>query len=76
MVASNGGTTAAETECNMPCTGSPTELCGGIGALNLYTWTSTTDPLYVWNTPANTGYYEFLVPGIVIPLIATLGTNF
>jgi hypothetical protein len=75
MVANNGGSTTAETNCNMPCTGSPTELCGGPNTLNLYTW-STTDPLYVWNTPENTGYYEFLVPGIVIPLIATLGINF
>jgi len=75
MVAANGGTTAAETDCDMPCPGSLTELCGGVERLSLYTW-STTSPLYVWNTPANTGYYEFLIGGIVIPLIATLGTNF
>lgn len=71
-VAQNGGVTAPETDCTMPCTGSPTELCGGAERLNYYTW-STTDPLYVWNTPANTGHYEFLIGGVVIPLIATLG---
>jgi hypothetical protein len=29
----------------------------------------------VFHTPANTGYYELLIGGIVIPLIATLGIN-
>jgi len=45
----------------------------GASRFNLYNWDMTTNPLYVWNTPANPGYYEFLIGGIVIPLIATLG---
>lgn len=28
-----------------------------------------------WHTPSNIGRYEFFVPGVVVPLIATLGIN-
>ena len=28
-----------------------------------------------WKTPANTGFYEFFVPGVVVPLLVTLGIN-
>ncbi|KAF7333204.1 hypothetical protein MVEN_02386300 [Mycena venus] len=38
-----------------------------------YVWTGA--PPYVWNNPQNKGYYDFLVPGIVVPLIATVGIN-
>lgn len=69
-----GGFAAPETDCTMPCSGSPTELCGGVQRFNLYTW-STTEPLFVWNTPVNKGRYEFLIGGVVIPLISVLGVN-
>ena len=29
----------------------------------------------VWHTPANTGFYEFLIGGLVVPLVATVGLN-
>jgi hypothetical protein len=29
----------------------------------------------LWHTPANTGWYEFYVPGVVVSLIATPGVN-
>ena len=67
-------TAAPEADCNIACPGSPADLCGGVARLNVYSW-STTDPLYVWNKPANAGRYELLIGGIVIPLIATLGIN-
>jgi hypothetical protein len=73
QVAANGGFKAADADCNIPCSGAPTELCGGVQRFEYYSWTSTTTPLYVWNQPANTGHYELLVGGIVIPLVATLG---
>jgi len=72
-VANNGGTTVADSECNIVCSGDPLHLCGGGNLLTTYYWTGT--PLYVWNTPANTGYYEFLIGGLVVPLIATVGIN-
>ncbi|KAH9979503.1 copper radical oxidase [Lactifluus volemus] len=71
-IAANGGTTAPETDCNMACTGDPLHLCGGAQRLQLYLWNGN---LVTWNTPANTGRYEYLVPGLVPPLLATLGIN-
>ncbi|KAJ7758795.1 copper radical oxidase [Mycena maculata] len=64
---------APETDCNLPCPGNPLYLCGSGNRISYYTWAGT--PPYVWNTPSNTGYYEFLVPGVVVPLIATVGIN-
>ncbi|KAG9312685.1 hypothetical protein JVU11DRAFT_7102 [Chiua virens] len=56
-----------------PALGTPIHLCGGSDRLTTYYWTGT--PLHVWNTPANTGYYELLIGGLVVPLIATVGIN-
>ena len=55
-VAANGGTYVADSECNLSCSGDPVHLCGAGNRLTTYYWTGT--PLNVWNTPANTGYYE------------------
>jgi hypothetical protein len=66
---------APEGDCNVPCKGSPVDICGGASRFTLYSWDMTTNPLYVWDTPANKGHYELLIGGIVIPLIATLGLN-
>ncbi|KAE9389021.1 galactose oxidase [Gymnopus androsaceus JB14] len=71
-IAANGGTLAPETDCNTQCSGNPIEICGAGNRLTMYTWEGTKN---VWHTPANTGYYEFFVPGVVVPLIATLGIN-
>jgi hypothetical protein len=72
-VNTNGGTFVPDSECNMPCSGDPIHFCGAGNRLTTYYWTGT--PLYVWNTPENTGYYEFLIGGLVVPLIATVGIN-
>ncbi|KAF9265003.1 WSC-domain-containing protein [Marasmius fiardii PR-910] len=63
---------APESECNIQCPGDPLHLCGGGLRLQLYTWNGQ---LNVWHSPANTGRYEFFVPGLIAPLIATLGIN-
>jgi hypothetical protein len=72
-VTTNGGTYVTDSECSTPCSGDAIHLCGGGNLLTTYYWTGT--PLSVWNTPANTGYYEFLIGGLVVPLIATVGIN-
>ncbi|KAG9312683.1 copper radical oxidase [Chiua virens] len=72
-VTANNGSFVADSECNMACSGDPIHLCGGSYTLTTYYWTGS--PLYVWNTPGNTGYYEFLIGGLVVPLIATVGIN-
>ncbi|KAI0058608.1 copper radical oxidase [Artomyces pyxidatus] len=71
-ITTNGGTTAPETDCSFPCSGDPIHLCGGAERLQLYLWNGSID---VWNTPANIGRYEFLIGGLVPPLLATVGIN-
>ncbi|PIL32445.1 hypothetical protein GSI_05147 [Ganoderma sinense ZZ0214-1] len=63
---------APESDCNIPCPGDPIHLCGGGDRLQYYTWNGVMND---WKTPANTGRYEFLVPGVVVPLLVTLGIN-
>lgn len=69
-ILANGATKQAEGDCNIPCTGDPTKLCGGGGRQTLYYWNGTT-PLYTWKYPqgAQAGSYGFLVPGLVTPLM-------
>ncbi|KAH9987623.1 copper radical oxidase [Russula compacta] len=71
-ITNNGGTTAAATDCSIACSGDPFHLCGGAERLQLYLWNGN---LNTWNTPAITGQYEYLIPGLVPPLLATLGIN-
>ncbi len=72
-IAAKGGEMATESDCAMACSGDPTLLCGAGNRLTYYEWTGT--PLQTWHTPNNKGEYEFLIGGVVIPLITTLGTN-
>jgi hypothetical protein len=66
------GAPAAQGDCDMPCSGDPIHLCGGPNRLSVYTWSGS---LQTWHTPANTGQYEFLIGGVVVPLLATVGIN-
>ncbi|KAH9896068.1 hypothetical protein C8Q73DRAFT_463729 [Cubamyces lactineus] len=61
-----------EAECNIACSGDPIHLCGGESRLQLYEWSGVMND---WKTPEITGRYEFFVPGVVVPLIVTLGIN-
>ncbi|KAI9457229.1 copper radical oxidase [Lactarius psammicola] len=70
-VTNNAGT-APESECNIACSGDPIHLCGGPSRLNLYLWNG---PLTTWNTPTNIGRYEYFMPGLIPPLLATVGIN-
>ncbi|KAL8968380.1 MAG: hypothetical protein Q9183_002484 [Haloplaca sp. 2 TL-2023] len=71
----SGSTVAPESECNVACPGDRQYLCGGGNRLSWYRWTGT--PLYVWNYPKGpaAGRYEFLIGGVVIPLLTTSGVN-
>ncbi|KLO11660.1 galactose oxidase [Schizopora paradoxa] len=71
-IVANGGTNATETDCAAPCSGDPIHLCGGSERLSLYEFQGG---LQTFHTPAVTGAYSFLIGGIVIPLISTLGVN-
>lgn len=63
---------AAESDCNIACSGDPIHICGGANRLSYYTWDGN---LNVWHTPENIGRYEFLIGGVVVPLVVTLGIN-
>ncbi|KAJ7635293.1 galactose oxidase [Roridomyces roridus] len=61
-----------DDQCDNFCSGDPIHVCGGENRLTYYAWEG---PTHVWNKPEVTGRYEFFVPGVVVPLIATLGIN-
>jgi hypothetical protein len=65
----------ADTECAQTCSGNASEICGGPSLLSYYTWTGP--PLYTWHTPTgpDMGAYEFLIGGVVVPLLTTVGVN-
>ena len=44
----------------------------GLTTIQYYTWNGGLND---WKTPANIGRYEFFVPGVVVPLLVTLGIN-
>ncbi|KAJ7689677.1 copper radical oxidase [Mycena rosella] len=71
-VTASGVSLEPESDCSFPCSGDPIHLCGGADRIQYYVWTG---PTHVWHTPDVTGRYEFFVPGVVVPLIATVGIN-
>ncbi|KAL8930749.1 MAG: hypothetical protein Q9208_000290 [Pyrenodesmia sp. 3 TL-2023] len=75
-IETKGGTLKPESECKTTCPGDPRYFCGSGSRLTYYEW-SLTDPLYKWDYPSGNaaGSYKFLVPGVVVPLITTVGIN-
>lgn len=65
-----------ESECSTACPGDPRYLCGSGSRLTWYEW-SLTDPLYKWTYASGNaaGSYKFFVPGVVVPLLTTVGVN-
>lgn len=64
-----------ETACATACPGNASEICGGGNRLSYYEWTGT--PLYNWHTPTGgaQGEYQFLIGGVIVPLISTPAVN-
>ncbi|PSN72640.1 WSC-domain-containing protein [Corynespora cassiicola Philippines] len=71
-----GSVEVDESECNLPCPGDPTAICGQGLRLTWYRYVSD-NPLYVFEYPQGNaaGRYEFLVGGPVIPLISQPAIN-
>lgn len=72
-LAAGGSTYVAETECTNPCAGNGTAICGGPARMSMYYWEG--DPFYEWEfakagTP-QAGSYDFLIGGVVIPLMTS-----
>ena len=59
----------------MACTGNASYFCGGGNRISYYTWTGT--PLYTWTYASGiaAGAYQFLIGGVVVPLLTTPGVN-
>jgi hypothetical protein len=64
-----------ESDCAMACIGNSSYVCGGPNRISYYNWTGT--PLYSWAYPDGTeaGGYEFLVGGVVVPLMTQQNIN-
>lgn len=76
-----GATYLDDSKCNIKCAndtnlGTGGYNCGGGNALNFYTYNATT-PLYNWNfaTGSDAGAYQFLIGGVVIPLVTAPARN-
>ncbi|KAJ3128526.1 hypothetical protein HK098_004156 [Nowakowskiella sp. JEL0407] len=54
-------------QCSTACTGNPLETCGAGFISNIYVH---SDPLYMYNYPTVTGYYEQYMGGVDVPLLA------
>jgi len=55
----------------MACSGDPQHICGAGNRISYYTWGGT--PLYTWNRPTGNaaGQYQFLIGGVVVPLVTS-----
>jgi hypothetical protein len=75
-VTTAGAKMAPDSDCTQVCTGNPTEICGAGNRISYYQWTADT-PLHTWHYPEGNGagVYQFLVGGVVIPLVTIAGKN-
>ncbi|KAH8201579.1 hypothetical protein TruAng_004271 [Truncatella angustata] len=65
-----GATKQAETDCNLPCAGNASAICGGGSRLSMYYWTGK-NPLWQFSYPTGNaaGTYSNLLGGVVTPLM-------
>lgn len=68
-----GSEFVTEAECNIPCAGDGRAICGGGNRMSMYFWEG--DPFYVFEFPEDgtpeAGSYDFLIGGVVIPLMTS-----
>jgi len=74
-VTASGATAAPEPECDFPCTGNLTTLCGGAGRLSLYTWNGPALTQWSYASGDAAGAYQLLIGGVVVPLITQIARN-
>ena len=63
-----------DAQCNFPCTGDNNYYCGAGNRISYYTWNGSS-PLYSWDYPTgvDAGAYQFLIGGLVVPLMTMQG---
>lgn len=76
-IAVKGSKKMDEKDCNIPCPGNASAICGGGSRLSTYFWDA--EPFYSWDFPAagspEAGLYQFLIGGTNIPLITSQAIN-
>ncbi|KAL6869950.1 hypothetical protein ACO1O0_001285 [Amphichorda felina] len=74
-MATTGSKFVDDEACNIPCAGNGTAMCGGGARLTTYFWEG--DPFYSWDFPEGpaAGRYQFLIGGVVIPLMTSQAIN-
>ncbi|KAL1955708.1 hypothetical protein VTO42DRAFT_8180 [Malbranchea cinnamomea] len=70
-----GAELVPEERCNMVCSGNATAICGAGNLITYYRWTGTPLQIFEYPTGNDAGRYEFLLGGVVVPLMTTVGTN-
>ncbi|KAF1964882.1 copper radical oxidase [Bimuria novae-zelandiae CBS 107.79] len=68
-------TSVPESDCNFVCSGDPTTICGGPRRLSLYTWTGPNPAAWNYASGNAAGAYQFLIGGVVVPLITQPARN-
>jgi hypothetical protein len=70
----SGAKIVSDSQCNMGCSGDPSHYCGAGNLLVYYTWSGY---LQQWSYPTGNaaGEYQFLIGGVVVPLMTTLLKN-
>ncbi|PHH91458.1 hypothetical protein CDD83_359 [Cordyceps sp. RAO-2017] len=68
-----GAKVVSDKECNIPCAGNGSAICGGGSRLTTYFWKG--DPFYSWTFPEagspEAGSYDFLIGGVCVPLMTS-----
>jgi hypothetical protein len=68
--------TVPDSQCDQLCTGDTIHYCGAGNLLSYYVWEGDT-ALYQWTYASgnDAGLYEFLIGGVVVPLMTTVNIN-
>jgi hypothetical protein len=71
-----GAAIVDDSQCNTLCSGDNLHYCGAGNLLAYYTWEGET-PLYDWSYASSNaaGEYQFLIGGVVVPLMTTVNIN-
>ncbi|KAK2740537.1 hypothetical protein FQN57_006040 [Myotisia sp. PD_48] len=74
-IAKAGAQFVPEDRCDMVCSGNATSICGAGNLITLYKWTGTPLQKFHYPSGAEAGRYEFLIGGVVVALMTTVGIN-
>ncbi|KAG4435070.1 hypothetical protein IFR05_009460 [Cadophora sp. M221] len=74
-VTATGATLQPGTDCYFTCPGDPEALCGAGNRLTYYTWTVAPVTQFTFPQGNAAGKYEFLIGGVIIPLMTQPAIN-